>query len=125
MKAYSRGKHAGVYDPGTAYEWKTIVRNEAKAVWDGVQFSGPVGLSLWFAFPRPANHSGKKGMKEWAPSKHSGRPDADNLAKAVMDALTNLGVWKDDSQVSSLSVCKRYSDTTRTGCTVIIKDDTE
>lgn len=30
--------------------------------------------------------------------------DLDNLAKAVLDALTHAGVWEDDSQIDALSV---------------------
>lgn len=36
------------------------------------------------------------------------KPDADNIAKAIMDAL-NGEVWRDDAEVSSLFVVKRYS----------------
>lgn len=35
------------------------------------------------------------------------RPDADNIAKAILDALNGL-VYKDDSQVSALLVLKDY-----------------
>ncbi|NCA12937.1 MAG: RusA family crossover junction endodeoxyribonuclease, partial [Proteobacteria bacterium] len=37
------------------------------------------------------------------------KPDADNCAKAVMDALTQLGAfWRDDAQVVELRVWKDY-----------------
>jgi Holliday junction resolvase RusA-like endonuclease len=107
-KACIRGRHAGVYDPGTAEEWKGIIRQEVKAKWDGVPFSGPVNLNLVFNMPRPKGHFGKNGLKVNAPRYHIGKPDADNLAKAVMDALSNLGVWADDSTVSLLVVDKQY-----------------
>ena len=35
------------------------------------------------------------------------RYDVDNLAKATLDALTNAGIWADDSQVVSLCITKR------------------
>jgi Holliday junction resolvase RusA-like endonuclease len=107
-KACIRGRHAGVYDPGTAEEWKCIIRQEVKAKWDGVPFSGPVHLNLVFNMPRPQSHFGKNGLKVNAPRHHIGKPDADNLTKAVMDALSNLGVWDDDSTVAMLVVDKRY-----------------
>ena len=37
------------------------------------------------------------------------KPDTDNIAKAVLDALNGLA-YKDDSQVVDLSVCKRYGE---------------
>lgn len=38
------------------------------------------------------------------------RGDVDNMAKSVMDACTEAGVWLDDSQVSTLTVSKRYGE---------------
>ena len=102
------GAHARVYNPGDADGWKTIVRTETAALWDKVQFEGAVRLELNFFMARPKHHYNKKGLKPNAPRYHTSRPDADNLAKSVMDALSNLGVWKDDCQVSCLSVTKFY-----------------
>lgn len=36
------------------------------------------------------------------------RPDVDNMAKILLDRMTKLGYWKDDSEVSRLDVMKRY-----------------
>lgn len=38
---------------------------------------------------------------------HTSRPDADNLAKTVLDALNRLA-WEDDSQIVRLIVEKRF-----------------
>jgi Holliday junction resolvase RusA-like endonuclease len=35
------------------------------------------------------------------------KPDADNIAKIILDALNEVA-WDDDAQVVQLSVCKRY-----------------
>lgn len=37
---------------------------------------------------------------------HAERPDADNLLKSLLDAMTRAGVWEDDGQVFNLGVCK-------------------
>ena len=37
--------------------------------------------------------------------RHTKKPDADNLAKAVLDSLNGL-IWVDDAQVCELSVSK-------------------
>lgn len=70
----------------------------------------PIRLAIRFQMPRPKHHSNKKGLKPDAPFWHVGKPDADNLAKAVMDALTTLGMWKGDEQVAQLIVSKVYDD---------------
>lgn len=44
--------------------------------------------------------------------KITARPDIDNLVKAVTDALNGI-LWKDDSQIVSLSAEKRYGESGR------------
>ena len=39
---------------------------------------------------------------------HTQKPDADNIAKAILDALKDH--WKDDAQVARLSIDKRWTD---------------
>ena len=74
--------------------------------------SGPVAVSLLFTFPRPRAHYGTGGnanrLKDSAPEWHDKRPDADKLARAVLDAITESGTIRDDAQVVSLQVRKRY-----------------
>jgi len=45
------------------------------------------------------------------------KPDVDNYAKGVKDALKGV-IWRDDSQVVELTVIKRYSETPRVEITV-------
>lgn len=50
------------------------------------------------------------------------KPDADNVAKAVLDALNNVA-WRDDSQVVSLTVKKDYEPLENDcGISVIIRE---
>ncbi|UCZ89050.1 RusA family crossover junction endodeoxyribonuclease [Gordonia sp. WA4-43] len=65
--------------------------------------SGPVALTLDFVMPRP-----KSAPKRSTPPAVK-RPDIDKLARAVLDALTD--VWlADDSQVVSLHATKRIAE---------------
>ena len=79
-------------------------------------FTGPVEVSVVAWFPMPASWSKKKRRQHdlrW----HTQKPDADNLAKAVLDALSQH--WNDDCQVCLLAVRKRwYSGTGLTQITV-------
>jgi Holliday junction resolvase RusA-like endonuclease len=113
-KAFSRGGHARVYDPGTAEGWKSqiaVAAKESGAV--GLMLDTPLKVEIHAYFKRPKSHyrSGKnsKMLKEAAPAFHTGKPDFDNLGKAACDALTHLGVWGDDAQIVDGKVTKRYS----------------
>ncbi len=108
-RAFSRGGMTRVYDPGTAEGWKSQIASAALPH-KPAQIEGPIHVTLRFFFRRPKGHSGAKGLKPSAPTYHTAKPDADNLAKAVLDCITQLGFWKDDSQVACLDVIKRYSD---------------
>lgn len=123
-RAFSRGGHAAVYDPGTAEGWKGQIAIAAQPHLPNAPIVCPVSLELWFAMPRPKSHfrtriDGYGLLKDDAPTWHIGKPDCDNLAKAVLDALTTLRMWADDALVASLSVSKVYGE--RPGCSVKIR----
>lgn len=109
-RAFSRGGMTRVYDPGTAEGWKSQIAVAALPHKPSARIEGPIHVTLRFFFQRPKGHAGKKGLKPNAPTYHTAKPDADNLAKAVLDCITQLGFWRDDSQVSALDVLKKYSD---------------
>ena len=107
-RAFSRGGHARVFDPGTAEGWKSCVAVAAQPHRGRFGMSGPLGVEIVFTFPRPKTHYRKAGLRPEAPLWHVAKPDADNAAKAVLDALTQIGVWDDDALVASLRVEKKY-----------------
>lgn len=73
------------------------------------QLAGPLSVSLSYVLQIPASWSNKKQAAHmWQP--HTSKPDADNLAKTSLDAITRLGWWADDSQVARLVVSKRWGD---------------
>ena len=63
--------------------------------------TGPVGLYITWMFP-----TDKK--KDWGRPKTT-RPDLDNMAKGILDVLTELKFWKDDNQVVELCLVKYWS----------------
>jgi Holliday junction resolvase RusA-like endonuclease len=115
---------ARFYDSDVADEWKRAVMLailEAANTHKWTLTLGPVSVELRFAMPRPKSHSGAKGLKPSAPVHHSGKPDADNLAKLVMDQITKSGrIWRDDSQVVSLTAHKLWASGNESGCSVLI-----
>jgi Holliday junction resolvase RusA-like endonuclease len=109
-RAFARNGKARMYDPGTSEAWKGDVARDTKEI-HGLGLEGPLKVALTFLFERPKSHYKSDGQsyKSNAPKTYyTKKPDADNLAKAVLDALTVMGVWKDDSQVVILEVTKRW-----------------
>lgn len=110
VKATMRGKHASVYDPGTANEWKQSV-SEAFKDYHGRSYNQPLQVEIQLFMPRPKGHFGVKGnVKPTAPHYHTGKPDLDNAAKAILDAMTDFQFWKDDSIVCRLEISKSWTD---------------
>lgn len=111
-KATIRGKHAGVYTPKTADAWKACVIHAFRLHAGQKIHEGAIRLVLEFDLPRPKSHfgTGKNAdkLKPDAPKWHTQKPDADNMAKAVMDALTSAGAWTDDAQVAYTITSKRW-----------------
>jgi len=66
-------------------------------------YEGPLQVQLVVRIQKPASKPKKKVC--WPTSK----PDADNYAKLVLDALNGV-LWRDDSQVVRLFVEKAYCD---------------
>jgi len=117
-RAVRRGFRAGVYDPGTADGWKSLVRHAAKDALKAVQstesrpiFTGPLRVDIILIFPRPKAHFLKAGLRPNAPMYHTAKPDRDNCDKAILDALgaEELQLWRDDAQVCAGGTTKLYA----------------
>lgn len=83
--------------------FKASVRLAASQAYSGPPMDGPLMVSLTFVFPRPKGMVWKR--REMPRAYKVVRPDADNLAKSVLDSLNGL-LWFDDSQVVDLRVRK-------------------
>ena len=111
---------ARVFDAGTAEGWKSLVAVTGASKRPPAPLDCPVEVQLTFFLPRPKSRSRKC---DWhGPIPCASKPDCDNLAKAVLDCLTQQGWWNDDSQVSRLSIEKCYhSIGQRPGATVMVR----
>lgn len=101
------------YTPSSVQRWRGILAVTFKKFLlenkDSIMPSKPVSVSMTFIFRRPRKHySSKNVLKPDAPLFVSKRPDLDNLEKAVLDMLKNVGFYNDDSQVVSISSSKLY-----------------
>ncbi len=107
MKDKKTGKSvARLRTKGTAESWKSDVV-AAGTNWRPINpLEEAVHVDLIFWMPRP-----KRLMRQSDPVgaiNHDCKPDIDNLIKAVLDALTNDGWWRDDCQVSQVTASKMY-----------------
>jgi len=146
-KASRRGGFIRIYTPLTVKNAKTgeskrhpcvIWKEQIAGAWlaaarGWVAVRVPVMLTLTFNMPRPKSHFKSQSsaasaagappiLKPNAPAFCSSKPDIDNLAKAVMDALTMCGAWQDDNQVVILKVMKQYVQGGEPGCSINIRD---
>lgn len=94
--------HSGAYDPDKSKSFKEVVAWHAKvtAVEKGLRepLSAPIAISLIFQL-------GKNGGERF----HTKRPDVDNIAKGVKDAMRGI-IYKDDCQIVEAHLFKAYGD---------------
>jgi len=107
--------HVSTYDPSVKAKdsFISIIHHDApKEPW-----SVPICMELNFYMGRPKGHygSGKNAsvLKASAPEWHTGKPDIDNLAKLVQDAMNKV-FYRDDSLICQIVCRKLYSERPRT-----------
>ncbi len=122
------GGHARVHDVPKCAEFRNMVRIIAGQTWSkAVDETSPflVMVTFHLSIPKSATKKMRKAIADCdlLPCK---KPDLDNAAKGVLDAITGV-VWKDDSQVASLVCDKFYSDKPRTKVAIYkyIRHDSE
>ncbi len=109
-RAVRMGKGVRVVDPTRARNWKATAAEHIRIAMiqqHHQMMAGPlrVVIRCYWACPRSKCLKTKPRPAEWRPK----RPDADNLAKAVLDAATDV-IWWDDAQVVHLTVEKWQAD---------------
>lgn len=77
-------------------------------------FDGPVRLVCTFTFVPPPS------QRQRIDTPHTHKPDADNLAKTVMDLMESAGVFTNDSQAVAVSVSKSWAEAA--GVSVLVED---
>lgn len=122
-----QGSKRGFYNPKVGHvqmvesstkvkPWRQDVRAAAVAKIEETgwqQLTGPVHVSITFYLPRPRYHyrSGQHAheLRPTAPVFVDKKPDLDKLIRSSCDALTQAGVYRDDSQIAEFVVTKKYA----------------
>ena len=88
------------YADPKAVKYEKAIRDAVIAQYCCDPLDGPLIVSIYAWFKKP------KSSKLAYPTV---KPDADNIAKAVLDSLNGI-LWHDDKQVCQLAVHKVYAD---------------
>jgi Holliday junction resolvase RusA-like endonuclease len=110
---FGGGRFPRAYTPKETEAYETTVRWYAarEMAKRGLQpLDGALSVTIEFTLPIPPSWSQrKKDHAVLGSIMPIGRPDSDNLAKAITDAA-NGHIWRDDSQIVELIVRKRYGE---------------
>lgn len=122
-RAFIRNKHVGMYTPKKTVNYEALVKMMASQSHKGEPFLGPVFVEIhaYFSIPLSMKKTDRElAEKEYLPVLK--KPDADNIVKAICDAMNGV-VYRDDAQVCDLTVRKRYSKNPRV--IVIVNDQSK
>lgn len=101
----------GTYTPRKTADYESYVEYRWAAEYGNIKPSDkPLKAEIIFYMPIPKSASKKaKIAMESGVTAHIKKPDIDNMAKTVLDALNGLA-YVDDSQIYSLTLYKTYSE---------------
>lgn len=108
-RAAKRGKHITLYTPKETVAYESTVALAAQQAMAGQPLlAGPVEVTMRIVLPIAASWSKRKQAQALDGTVLPiGKPDSDNVIKAVFDAINGV-VWNDDTQVVDMHVRKRY-----------------
>ena len=99
-RATKIGNRAIMYTPAKTKEFENYVKLVAAQYAPEELLTGPLDVGLEFNLQRPKSLPKKI-------QHHTKKPDIDNLAKSVLDALEEI-IYVNDAQIISLQVTKDY-----------------
>jgi len=116
--------HAVAFKDAGTRSWMATVATLAATVLPVTPIDGPVSVRILAYLPRPdrllkrSKRTGELlGGAEEGVMPAPCKPDADNIAKGILDALSSH--WRDDRQVVILHVEKWYTEANRAPRTVV------
>jgi Holliday junction resolvase RusA-like endonuclease len=103
------GKFVSTYTPKKTKDYETLVAEAATKCMDGHEpLETPLRLNVTFNMPIPKSYSKKhKDACLEGLDKPINKPDIDNLCKSLFDGMNGI-VFKDDGQIVTLIVSKKY-----------------
>lgn len=98
-----------------------VAENDIRLAWRAalsprLPDDAPIAMYVWLFHERPKSHLKADGSLSALGRRTPfaiRKPDVDNSAKLVCDALNGLA-YRDDAQITDLFVCRRWSDVAQT-----------
>lgn len=104
------GGHARIYTPKTTASYEKKIRDAWIKANGDKPLTGPVIVRVWLGMPIPKSTTkANKAMMLARKMRPVTKPDVDNLAKSVLDAINGVA-YKDDNQIVDLVARKVYAD---------------
>lgn len=114
-KFSSRGRFVRAYTPAKTVNYENLVK---MSYFTNNQFrsklEGPIKAEVLAIYPIPESTSKKKYTQMInGEISYTKKPDVDNIAKSIFDALNDIA-YKDDSQINEINIRKIYGENSRT-----------
>lgn len=105
-----KGNFTNAYTPEGTTNYETYVKWIYTNVQEPIKLSGQIEATIkaYYAIPKSMSKKDRKLVEEGKlrPTK---KPDADNIAKIILDSLNGIA-YKDDSQVVDVHISKDYAE---------------
>lgn len=107
----NQGGYARAYTPKATSDYEKLIRKAFHEARDKMDYDKTKPISIYirasFTPPKSISKAKKENLLVLA-KPYDKKPDADNIAKVVLDAL-NGTAYDDDKQITTVCVEKRYS----------------
>jgi len=109
-----RGTHS--FTPMMTVQWEGLIKILASQA--GIQPTDmPTSVGIEIERTVPRSWSRKKKAQALSYGWATGKPDIDNVIKAVLDALNGIA-WRDDSQVVTITASRTFTERDQTTITI-------
>lgn len=103
-----RGNYVQAYTPENTRNYEELVKTRYLLINDRNMSENGLKIKIKAIF-KPPKGTSKKKIAELIGKPYLHKPDADNIAKIICDALNGVA-YKDDNQIYYLSVEKEYGE---------------